>query len=202
METESQPIWEQIEGEPDRWFARFNAYRLLGAGRTLFATYRAERENAGRGVSRNIPSSWTKTAQAWRWRERAAAWDVSEVERRETEMRERQREEIELEVEDARILRDRARLVLDTLPVTVESRNGALVQPASATEYNAAKAMLAEAAKLKRLALGMPTAINQTSGSTLNVDLSDLNDEQIDRLARGEPLANVIATSGAGRARA
>lgn len=77
--ADRQP-WEALPGEPVRWYARFETYRMLGAHRTLEAAYRlcAERE----GLSAARPgAAWYAAAQQWRWEERAAAWDAVERER-------------------------------------------------------------------------------------------------------------------------
>lgn len=73
MTNESAP-WEQQEGEPNRWFQRFNAYRLAGPGRSLEAVYSAECEAKLSKVKR--PSRlWYEAAETWQWKARAQAWD-------------------------------------------------------------------------------------------------------------------------------
>ncbi len=71
-----------LPDEPPRWFARYEAFRLLGPNRSVLAVYNAGREKASKGKSHTFPSSWGKAAEKWRWRERAVAWDASERQRR------------------------------------------------------------------------------------------------------------------------
>lgn len=71
--TPKQP-WERLDDEPNRWFQRFERFRLLGPTRSIEALYRAEREAKGREVKR--PSHrWYISSDLYRWKERAEAWD-------------------------------------------------------------------------------------------------------------------------------
>ncbi len=69
--------WDQMPGEPDRWYGRFQVYLGLGPTRTL----RATELEAGR-QSRNEPfrknSEWSRVMHRWRWRQRANAWDLEQ----------------------------------------------------------------------------------------------------------------------------
>lgn len=65
--------WDRLDGESALWFARFDAFRLLGPSRTIEACYRAEK-----GRDRTCPGSWKTVAVRWQWRERAEAWDESQ----------------------------------------------------------------------------------------------------------------------------
>jgi hypothetical protein len=65
-----RPWWEQQDGEPDLWYARFIRYRDLGRTRNLNRVYQLDVK-----ASRAVPSSWLDTFVAYAWRERAAAWD-------------------------------------------------------------------------------------------------------------------------------
>ena len=75
--TPSEP-WEQQPGEPNRWYARFERYRLAGPSRSLLGAVNAERQQRGACQSKSIPQAWAKNARQWRWRERAEAWDEHE----------------------------------------------------------------------------------------------------------------------------
>ncbi len=70
--------WDRREGEPARWYARFEAYRLAGPSRSYLATYNAERSkrSPGRPQAFRVPSSWRAAAQKWEWQARAEAWDA------------------------------------------------------------------------------------------------------------------------------
>jgi len=78
--------WERLPDEPNRWYARFDQFRLMGSGRSLLALYRSEREKAGKGgIVRRVPGSWDQAAERFRWRERAETWDEAERQRMQSE---------------------------------------------------------------------------------------------------------------------
>ncbi len=66
--------WEQGPKEPDRWYARFAAYRDQGPDRTIAQAYRiCARQEGLHG--KKPDSEWYRQAKQWRWRECANAWD-------------------------------------------------------------------------------------------------------------------------------
>jgi len=72
--------WDRQPGEPSRWHARLERYRLAGPGRSMLGLYQRERERKGAKGSdqkkpRSVPESWSKVAKAWRWQDRCAAFD-------------------------------------------------------------------------------------------------------------------------------
>lgn len=72
--------WEQRAGEPGRWFARFEVYRLLGTQRTIEKAFRAVADLEG--LKGNRPgAAWYAAAKEWDWSSRAAAWDAVERDR-------------------------------------------------------------------------------------------------------------------------
>jgi hypothetical protein len=70
--------WESQPGEPNLWFARFESYRLTGAGRTLLGAVNTEQANRGKQRQTRIPGAWSRAFARWRWRQRAEAWDAHE----------------------------------------------------------------------------------------------------------------------------
>lgn len=70
--------WERLDGEPAKWYARFEKYRLLGPNRSLDEAWRVDSDTK-RPKSQRASGDWPNMARRWRWRERAEAWD--EVER-------------------------------------------------------------------------------------------------------------------------
>jgi hypothetical protein len=70
--------WEQQPGEPNRWYARFESFRLAGPSRSLLGGVNADRLARGGSRSRSVPQAWAKNAKRWRWRERAQAWDQAQ----------------------------------------------------------------------------------------------------------------------------
>jgi hypothetical protein len=84
--------WDQQPGEPSRWYARLEQYRLAGPGRSMLGLYQRERERKGAKGSdqkkpRSVPESWYKVAKAWRWQDRCGAFDYHqwEVARKESD---------------------------------------------------------------------------------------------------------------------
>lgn len=60
--------WDQLPGEPNRWYERFQVFLGLGPTRTVAA--------AARACARSRDSHWGDQARIWHWRERAVGWDV------------------------------------------------------------------------------------------------------------------------------
>jgi hypothetical protein len=71
----TQQPWDQMTGEPDLWYGRFQVYLELG----LTRTFRAAVAAAGRQM-RGSPFAWnhewSQHVIRWHWRARARAWDV------------------------------------------------------------------------------------------------------------------------------
>lgn len=84
--SERQP-WERMEDETNRWYHRFEAFRLLGVSRSLNAAVNQERVAKGRTESRHAPGSWRNAAEKWRWYERAEAWDQHLIDEKEAAIR-------------------------------------------------------------------------------------------------------------------
>jgi hypothetical protein len=76
---EARQPWQQMPGEPDRWYSRFQIYLELGVTRTLKAAIAAAGKKA-RGQPYSWSMEWSSTPRRWRWRERANAWDVHQRE--------------------------------------------------------------------------------------------------------------------------
>lgn len=73
-------IWKRLSDEVPVWFARFEAYRLIGPARSIDECYR--RVSGLHRLSGARPGqAWYKAAERWRWQERAEAWDEAERER-------------------------------------------------------------------------------------------------------------------------
>jgi hypothetical protein len=72
--SEAYP-WERLPDEPNRWFGRFERYRLMGPGRSIQGACNRERVGKGRKESADAPGSWRNASKSWHWIERAEAWD-------------------------------------------------------------------------------------------------------------------------------
>lgn len=77
----TQPIWSQQPGENNRWFNRFELYRLAGPNRSMLDAYNEEHrrkaEKAGKVYKRktSMASNFYEKAREWQWEKRAQAWD-------------------------------------------------------------------------------------------------------------------------------
>ena len=77
MVNEELKPWDKQEGESNRWFRRFSAYRLSGPGRSIQGIANKEKVMRGRTESRYTPGSWRNASKTWNWKVRAEAWDQS-----------------------------------------------------------------------------------------------------------------------------
>lgn len=77
-EVQPQPqSWERMAGEPERWFRRFDAFRLLKPVRSVSAIFQQEEKAKNSEKQRRVPpGEWHKQARRWKWEERAAAFDA------------------------------------------------------------------------------------------------------------------------------
>jgi predicted transcriptional regulator len=131
MEGETNP-WDRQEGERNRWYQRFNAFRLQGPGRSLESVYRVECEAKHYKIKR--PSSvWYSHAENEHWRERAAAWDQFITDQKEAEFISRQMGANEVKAGLADIARGNLADLMDittsgfTLQLATTNEDGELV---------------------------------------------------------------------------
>src|SRR6516165_7624450 len=148
-DTSPQPApWERQPGEPNRWFSRFECYRLAGPGRSLQGAVNAEKAQEGKKRHVNIPGAWSRAAIRWRWRQRAEAWDEHERQKaRETHAREIA-EMNARHIQEAKALQAKAIERLKSLELTD-------VSASDTVRY------LTEATKLERTARGEPESIEE-----------------------------------------
>jgi hypothetical protein len=140
--------WDRNPGEPNRWFARFERYRLAGLTRSVVGTWTAEQAEKGRERRTKVPGSWNHAVIRWRWRQRAEAWD--EFERQQA--REAHAKAIEemnaRHIEEARAMQTKAIQRLKSLELRELSS-------ADVARF------FVEATKLERTARGEPEAIEE-----------------------------------------
>ncbi len=100
--------WDRQPGEPNRWFDRFTAWRLLGPMRSYAAVVRpavyARADALGEARPRQIERNWSSAAARWRWRERAEAWDEQQRQMAEAAVEEARRLLREASLEAAQVL--------------------------------------------------------------------------------------------------
>lgn len=149
-ENQAKP-WERQEGEPHRWFQRFEAYRLMGPGRSLRSCYNTDRVAHGHEESRQASGTWRKIADLWSWQARAEAWDQEQTRLDQELWEKRRREQREEDWTTAAELRRAARIML----FEPGELSGKVSDIAKAVDV---------AAKVGRLATGEPTEHTQHSG--------------------------------------
>ena len=145
---ESCEPWEQQPGEPNRWYDRFERFRLAGASRSLLGAVNSDRQQNGKRTTRSVPQAWAKAAQQWRWRERAEAWDVHERRQARAAHAQQIEEMNRRHVQEARGLQSAAIGRLKSL-------NLEQLSPSDTLHF------LVAAAKLERTALGVPESIEE-----------------------------------------
>jgi hypothetical protein len=60
---ESPEPWEQQPGESNRWYARFERFRLAGPSRSLLGAVNTARQDGGKGSARSVPQAWAKASR-------------------------------------------------------------------------------------------------------------------------------------------
>ena len=136
--SDTPPPWEPSPGEPARWYARFERFRLAGPARSVLAAFNAERADKGLPRRACVPGAWAEAAR--RWRERAGAWDEEERRAAREAHAAQVREMNERHAQEARGLQAKA---VERLRALRPEELG----PAHVLRF------LADAAKLERLAL-------------------------------------------------
>jgi hypothetical protein len=141
--TDALPPWERLPGEPNRWYARFERYRLLGPGRSLLGTVNAERLEQRRPRTSSVPQAWAQNAKQWQWRQRAEAWDEQERAQARAAQQQEVQEMNRRHIQEAMALQSKAFQKLKDL-------NLEQLSPANVLRY------FVEAAKLERTAHAEP----------------------------------------------
>jgi hypothetical protein len=136
--------WEQQPGESTRAFGAFCVYRDLGPMRSLRAAAVAFYGRETRSVERQF-DTWSS---AFRWVERAGAWDRHLDAAARLAQVEARREMVERHVKEARVLQAKA---LERLRSICPEELG----PSDLLRF------IVEAAKLERLALGEPEIVQR-----------------------------------------
>jgi hypothetical protein len=146
-DSNAQPEpWEQQVGDPNRWYARFEAYRLAGPTRSLLAIFNAERLQRGAAKAKSLPHAWASQAKSWRWRQRAETWDQHQRQQARVAHAQAVQEMNQRHIQEAKALQGKAIQRLKTLdPEQLSSRE--------VLRY------CIESAKLERTSLGEPETI-------------------------------------------
>lgn len=89
---EERKSWERMteEGEPVKWFSRFNCFRLMKPWeRSINAVFTEEQSKNPKKPEKTRTKSdkeWYQKAREWRWEERAAAYDKSMLDERDKQI--------------------------------------------------------------------------------------------------------------------
>ena len=77
-------LWERLPEEDNKWWDRFERYRLMGINRSFLGVYTQEKRDraAQQGHEfkqpKSTPGSWTQHIIDYQWETRAHAWDEHE----------------------------------------------------------------------------------------------------------------------------
>jgi hypothetical protein len=164
--------WEQLEGESDAWYGKFERYYLMqGEGRALVEAENRYRDDKGRERQSYTSGAWARASDEYRWKERAQAYDRA------------QRSKLRDRTEDAR--QDAIAQLVDAAPeVAARLMRIALGEDkASKVELSAINSVLARA--------GVPelraTDVSVSGSVSVEKEMSD--EELLDRLRQLRELA-------------
>jgi hypothetical protein len=113
LRNEAPPVWEQLPGEPHRWFMAFQRFKSAGAARSLLSTYNAILTDKGREKQVRISGAWNEAARKWQWVERAKAWDRYQCQKDEADYEERLRKNRDRALDVAEQMIARAQIMLN-----------------------------------------------------------------------------------------
>lgn len=241
MDDPERHPWERREGESNRWFRRFESFRLMGPSRSLIACVNREKVSKGLQESRYTPGSWRKQAVAFDWRARAEAWDQHLIDAAAAAAEAQWRAHVMGKTEVLGRLSEHGRVDISRFFKTSERWTD---EPLPSEEilgeetYTAGAGEEAEERthyKVRRIVLDMDALMdpdlaryvkkfsdNPRSGlsielvdgqgalvhmgkyhglftdRSLNIDLSKLTDDQLQRISAGEDIIHVLANPGTG----
>lgn len=118
------PLWNQLEDEPARWYARFELYLQLGPTRSLERVFQLVGGDAADG--KRPGQAWYRAARDYKWAERAAAWDAAERVRLRAEDEDRRLDAREQRLQIIREMMVRVTAVLGTAELDALTREQAL----------------------------------------------------------------------------
>jgi hypothetical protein len=189
--SNTQAIWHRQRREGAQAFRAFEAYLDLGPDRSL----KAVAQRCTKSIS--IMRRWSAR---WEWMNRAAAYD-EHVRIVEEQARQRERARHAAEMERRKIavqdeawemfqkLRERVNQMLRFPLQDATSPDGKTVIKAARWDFNTLPRLVEALVKLAAIAVPAPDE------ARINVDWKSLSDEQLDRIAAGEDVFQVIATS-------
>ncbi len=99
-QKEPEKPWLRQKNEPAAWYMRFKRYLDLGPKRSLRKALAAEpvaqKETKGDKsqsepkknlANVSVPGAWSRASKVWQWQERAAAYDLAQIEKQASQIR-------------------------------------------------------------------------------------------------------------------
>lgn len=209
MTEEVHYPWERQDGESSRWFQRFEAFRLMGVSRSLLGAVNQEKDRNGQKRTKNASTSWRNACDTWNWRARAIAWDQYVIARTEAAIEERWHAEIMGRTETLGRMSEMGRVnIYDFVELGEDGHITGLKKEALEKFGYLVKKITSSEGKTNSIGIemyggqsaiewiGKHLGLVNDRSTRMNVDLSNLTDEQLRRLSAGEDLLHVLATSG------
>lgn len=168
--SEAGQAWEQLPGENNLWFRRFEAFRRMGPRRAVLGVYNKEREQKGAGRRESLPQAWSQAAHKWNWRARAEAWDVHQSEKAEAEWERRAKQHRDDEWAARGQLLDKARQML-VFPLAKTSREEQVDGKTIVTTILPTKWTMRDAVAMFELASKLGRLATQQETEMMAVDL-------------------------------
>jgi uncharacterized protein YidB (DUF937 family) len=167
------PLWERQPKETSKAFEAFSTYRDEGPSRS--------RRSVAEKLSKSeaMMSRWSSQ---WSWVRRANAWDDHLDAQKRDAATEEVRDMVARQTDASMLMQS---LGLDVLIDKFERAASGEDVDISTTE---ARQLVVSGARLERLNRGQPGEITETR----SIDYSELTDEQLERLARGEHVDKVV----------
>lgn len=198
---------QRIRGETARAYRAFIDYWHCGVNRTavlVLDTYRKRPETGPDQPPTRSVRTLRKWQQEYCWVARVARAEQLQSEMEERRWRQRQRELREAEWSDGEALRGTARDMLEVLPAFTKDSDLRVVDPKTGTAHrivsvrtNMTIAQLSQAlrtaSELQRQAAGMDSRGAWQWQAKL--DLTQLTEEQLERIAAGENVLSVLSTT-------
>ncbi len=172
---------EQLPDEPDIWYDRFRQYALLGPGRSIAQVYRMDTDVAKRSLSEQPNGSWYDALAKWRWKERAANYDLGQREVQVRELAQRREEFGQKAFRLGYSLIDKAEKLVHKADAMLEfplarrrvGEDGSTIIEPSRWTFRDTAAFLKTAAELAKIGqeLVNPYGVGSSDGSSRNVNI-------------------------------
>ena len=193
-----RPSWDRKPFESAKAFAAFCAFRDLGSDRSVVGAYR---EIKGRPAAAQPSGQWKAWASDHQWEERAAAYDAhmaqvearareQEIAKRATEIERRRKQAQDESWALYEELKGKVQQMLKLPIVTVTDVDGKKVINPAKWDYSSLTRAIEAMISLMKLGAGLDSGFM----TTLNIDWESLTEEELQRVAAGEELTQVMTS--------